>query len=273
MQNVTNALLNLILVSIPEEIFLVIMTLIFLKRFDMLDIRMWRINLKWIAIPVIPVAIMINLFRYIIIIPKPITSLIVLVLMNILMIYIILKNSNEKQKSLVLKTILFTFMSFIVLSIAEGIYVPITLFLLNKSILYFNNNIMYNFLLALPSRIFEYSLCAYILIKKNNSVNINLINIIIKNKFLKSSFLSLIIFVNMFLLYFTKLIGFDNILSNLSFIEQLLIVIGSISFPIVTIVWFLLIVNYISVKEKQIQQTYENLIMQDDFTADVEDLK
>jgi len=53
MQGVTNALLNMILVSIPEELFLTVMTLIFLKRFDMLDIRMWRYNLKWIMIPIV----------------------------------------------------------------------------------------------------------------------------------------------------------------------------------------------------------------------------
>jgi TM2 domain-containing membrane protein YozV len=43
------------------------------------------------------------------------------------------------------------------------------------------------------------------------------------------------------------------------------------STPIILITWFLIFVNYLLTKEKQIQQTYENLIIQDDVTFDVED--
>ena len=103
MQNVINALLNTILVSIPENIFLVTMTLIFLRRFDMLDVRMWKHSLKWIMMPVIPVAIMINLFRYIIIIPKPINSLLSLGIMIGLIVYIVIKNSYDFKGKLILK--------------------------------------------------------------------------------------------------------------------------------------------------------------------------
>ena len=112
MQGVTNALLNTILVSIPEEAFIVIMTLVFLKRFDMLDIRMWKHSLKWVMVPTIPVAMVINVFRYIIIIPKPTMSLIAFILMNVLILYVVIKNSYSIDKKLIFKTIIFTLSSF-----------------------------------------------------------------------------------------------------------------------------------------------------------------
>lgn len=264
MQGVINALLNTIFVSIPEESFIVIMTLILLKRFDILDIRMWRYNFKWIMIPTLPMAIMINVFRYIIPIQKPFISLIGYLLMNFLMIYIVIKNSYKINKFEILRTILFTFISFVIVCLAESIYIPAILFSINKPIAFFNNNILYNFLLALPGRITEYAICSYILVKKNDNIKVNLFDTIVKNQFLYSSFLILIVFSNLFIVYFIKLICFDYILKNIGLIEQLMIITISISLPIISITWFLLIVNFILTKQKQIQQTYENLVLQDD---------
>ena len=121
MQGVTNALLNTILVSIPEESFIVIMTLVFLRRFDMLDIRMWKHSLKWIMVPTLPVAIMINVFRYIVIIPKPLMSLTSFILMVVLIIYLIVKNSYDIDKKIIFKTIIFTilFLCILLTSLTE----------------------------------------------------------------------------------------------------------------------------------------------------------
>ena len=80
MQGVTNALLNMVLISLPEEIFVTCMTLILFKRFDLLDIRMWRRNIKWIIIPSLLMAMCISIFKYIIILPKLLTSIISLII-------------------------------------------------------------------------------------------------------------------------------------------------------------------------------------------------
>ena len=62
-------LLNIIFTSIPEEAFIAIITLIFLKLNNLLDIYTWNKSLKWIALAVLPVSIMINILKYIIIVP------------------------------------------------------------------------------------------------------------------------------------------------------------------------------------------------------------
>ena len=271
MQNVTNALLNLILVSIPEEAFIVIMTLVFLKRFDMMDIRMWRSNLKWIMLPTIPTAIMINVFRYIIIIPRPMMSLVTFILMNILIVYMVLKNSYTINKKLVVQTIIYTVLSFIIVGLIELSCFPILLSILHNPISFFNNNIVYNILLAIPTRILHLCIIVFIITKKNNKIQIDLFNTIIRNKFFTNSFLVIIISIVLIIIYATKLMMINNILENLQIADQLIIIMITTSIPIILITWFLIFVNYLLTREKQIQQTYESLVIQDDIMADVED--
>lgn len=64
MENVVNGLMNLILVSLPEEFIWCITVLIFLRRFDLLDKYRWKENIKWLAIPVLFSSISINLLRF-----------------------------------------------------------------------------------------------------------------------------------------------------------------------------------------------------------------
>lgn len=269
MHNVVNALLNMILVSIPEDIFIVLITLIFLKRFDLLDIRMWKQNIKWIMIPVVPVALIINFFRYIVIIPKPIISLISLFVMNILIIYIIVKSSYLTEKKQIFKTIMFTLISFVIVGLIEILYYPILLQWLQKEMSFFDQNILYNLLITIPARVIQICIVAFIIIKKNNTIRINIFDTIIKNKFLANSFAVILIIVLSTIIYATKLMMIDNILIYLNIIDQLVIVIIILTVPIILITMFLIFVNYILLVQKQIQQTYENLIIQDDVT-DVE---
>jgi len=271
MQGVTNVLLNTILVSIPEESFIVIMTLVFLKRFDMLDIRMWKHSLKWVMIPALPVAIVINIFRYIIVIQKPTMSLIAFVLMNILILYIIVRNSYDIDKKLIFKTIIFTVLSFIIVGLIELMYYPILLTLLHKQISFFNNNVWYNIIIAFPVRVIELCIVIYIIVRKNNKIQVSLFDTIFKNRFFTNSFLVIIVLTVLVIIYMAKLLFVDNILINLQIIDQIVLVLIIISTPMILITWFLMFVNYLLTKEKQIQQTYENLVVQDDVMLDVED--
>jgi len=271
MQGVTNALLNFILVSVPEETVIVILTLIFLKRFDMLDIRMLKYNLKILFIPILPVAIIVNLFRYIIIIPRPIMSLSAISLMSILLVYIIIKNSYTVTRRVIIKTIIFTVLSFITVGLIETLYYPITLIMLHKEMAFFDNNILYNFLISLPGRILEVCVISYIIVKRNNQIPINLFNTVIRNKFFTNSFIFIMVFSLFVIIYMAKLIIINNIFNNLNLFDQLIINIIVMAIPTLLITWFLIFINYLLTKEKQIQQTYENLVTQDDVMLDVED--
>jgi hypothetical protein len=269
-QNVLNAILNFILVSIPEEAFIVVMTLILLKRFDLLDVRMWRQNLKWLMIPTLPVVFFINLFRYVIIIPRSLASLITYILMILLILYIVLKNSYLFKKMIIFKVFIFTTLSFAIVGLIELAYYPIVLSILDKPIEYFNNIIILNFLLSIPTRVIQLCIILFITTKKNNEVKVNLFDTILKNKVFTNSFITMLVLIISVIMYATKLLMINNILLNMNIIDQLFIVVILTSTPIILVTWFLMFVNYLLKKEKQIQQTYENLIIQDNVMTDVE---
>ena len=96
MQSITNAVLNLLFVSIPEEAFIAIIALTFLKELDNLfDIYMWKNNLKWLMIATLPTSILVCVLRFMLLVPQIIVIKSVMALMITSMIYIVVKNSEK----------------------------------------------------------------------------------------------------------------------------------------------------------------------------------
>jgi len=264
MQSTINVLLNTVLVSIPEEMFLTIMTLIILKRFDMLDIRMWRQNLKSIMIPVLIVATLMNALTCIPAIPSSIGSIFVLIIFYLLLVYIIKKNSYDFVNKDYWKILLSLSCSFFILGLLESITIPLILFLLHKPLSFINDSSLWNFLASLPSRILEFLTITFLIIKHNNVVKIRMFEIITKNNFLLGSITSFAILSNIFAVYSIKLIGFDRILENkVPMLGQVLVSMAVLVVPAIIIFWALLLINYLSVREKMMMQTYESFSEQD----------
>jgi len=271
MQSFINALLNMFFVSLPEELFVVSIVLIFIGRDDLLDLRMWKDNIKWVSIPAIGMSFIISFSRFINI-SKPLSQITGMILLYLLILVVIKNNNLLQEKTKYFKILFYTALGFAIISILESYY-PLILTLTKTTILYINTHFIYNFLCALPARVIEYSILVYLLVKKRDDVKIRLFDIILKNNFLKRSMVSLLIGVTITTMYLIKLIGIDLILINLSFFEQLIIVIMMFIIPTITITFILLIVNYILKIEKRIRQTYENLAMQDIVMDDVDNYK
>ena len=268
MQSFINALLNMFFVSLPEELFVVSIVLIGIGRDDLLDLRMWKDNIRWVSMPAIGMSFIIS-FARLTNIPKSfiqITGILVLYLLTL----VVIKNNNLLQEKIkYFKTLFYIILGIAIISILECYY-PLILSLTKTNILYINSHFILNFLCAMPARVIEYSILVYLLVKKSDDVKIKLFDIILKNSFLKRSMFSLLIGIMITMIYLIKLIGIDLILINLSFLEQLIIVIMMFIIPTITITFILLIVNYILKVEKRIRQTYENLVMQDIVMDDVE---
>ena len=271
MQSFINALLNMFFVSLPEELFVVSIVLIFIGRDDLLDLRMWKDNIKWVSIPAIGMSFIISFSRFINI-SKPLSQITGMILLYLLILVVIKNNNLLQEKTKYFKILFYTALGFAIISILESYY-PLILTLTKTTILYINTHFIYNFLCALPARVIEYSILVYLLVKKRDDVKIRLFDIILKNNFLKRSMVSLLIGVTITTMYLIKLIGIDLILINLSFFEQLIIVIMMFIIPTITITFILLIVNYILKIEKRIRQTCENLAMQDIVMDDVDNYK
>ena len=253
-------ILNIIFTSIPEEAFVAIITLIFLKLNNLLDIYMWNKSLKWIALAVLPVSIMINILKYIIIVPQQNMMISTMIIMILLMEFIVINNSFNINISLIIKTAIFTISGFVIVGIVEYSYCPLILSLLDRPISFFNANVFYNFLLGLPARMLYLCVISFVIIRRNSTVHIDLFNSIVKNKFFIYGFLLMVLVRISLVSYVVKLIERNSILIYIQFIEKLYIIIGIICIPIIFITLLLTFVNNLLCKEQMKLQTYENIL-------------
>ena len=271
MQELANAILHLILVSIPEELFLTITTLIFMKRFDMLDIQMWKLNFKSIMIPVLPVAIMINISRYVVVTYQPVMMIATIALFYIILVYILKQNSHAFSFRDYKKILMSLSFSFFILGLMESVTIPLILFLLNKSLTVINDSTMWNFIATVPSRVLEFLFVGFSIVKHNNVAKIKMFDEICKNNFLLFSVTFFVIIFNIIAIYSIKLIGIDRILQDkVSEFAQILISMSVLVIPAILLFYVLLLINFFLVKQKEIEQTYKNLVEQDDIMLDIE---
>jgi len=253
-------ILNIIFTSLPEEGFVAIITLIFLKLNNLLDIYTWNRSLKWIALAVLPVSILINIFKYIILVPKQNMMISTMILMILLMEFIVLNNSFNITISLILKTAIYTIAGFVIVGLVELSYCPFILSIVDKPISFFNDNVFYNFLLGIPARVLYLCVISFVVMRRNNSVHVDLFRAVFKNKFFVFSFITIVLARISAIAYVVKLVNNNHILINLQIMDQLIIMVVTMSIPVILVTWFLMFVNNLLCKEQMKFQTYENMI-------------
>jgi hypothetical protein len=162
------------MVSMFEELVWVIFTIIFLKRFDLVDYRRWKENLKWLLIPVLPTAISINLFTYVI--PNFILKFVISYSILILLInYILVKTDILDCKIKWYKILIGSGFGMIIITITELIYIPLTLYFFHKTMGLLNNDMGLKFIISLPAKVFQLLLIGFI-IYKNNTLKLSYIS-------------------------------------------------------------------------------------------------
>jgi len=178
MQSITNAVLNGLLVSIPEEFLWLLTVLIFMKRFDLLDKYMWKQNIKYLFLPIITTSMIISILRYIIIVPRIFMTLSAILTMYLAIIYIlkIPKNNPLKEKISYFKILFYVIVSFAILIIfVESLYSPILLGVIKISIKQINDIWSMNFLLSIPARLIDFIIIVIILSIQNRKTYINIV--------------------------------------------------------------------------------------------------
>lgn len=256
-QNIVNAVLNTMFVSIPETTIWVIAVLFLLKRSDLLDVYRWKRNLQQVMIVAIPPAIMINLMRYILEVNNLINFIIVEIMMVLLITYIIEKNNILQEKINYLMIIVYVLLAdFILIITTEGLLGLVVILILNMSIETINNNILLNIVLSFIPRIIQVLLISVCIYKQNVGEMINYIELILKNKILSISmgiFLTTVIISNFILGRFVIAMNYLNsyiisvkILFTCLMILIPVIMIGSYILSIYNLLW----INIKTQKEK-----------------------
>jgi hypothetical protein len=255
MNSAVSILINTIISSIPEESFLVLFTLIMLKRFDIKKINK-RFFLK-VSIPIVIPAIISNVLRYngldmVATTLGPLSMLVLLI--AVFNVPILIKDIRHNENSMVsimkvvlkwfkavFPTILYMLFSLLVFQLCE-VYMMLVFYVTGKNDEFFNSHVIYNFLLALPERVIEFTIITYMIFRKFNAFKFNFVKAIMESK--------LLLFVTLFTLLFNISVvligcyyfGFQMVLSGLDFMPQLSIIICVFMFPVLNIIALLTIV-------------------------------
>lgn len=261
MTNVIHALLSYLFITIPEDAFMIIITLRLMGRKDMLDIYNLKENLITIFKIVIPSATLINIFEYIIKTPSSINKPLAFIILYLTLVYILKTNSflEDDPKSYI-KSFGFFILSILVAIAIEMISFPIIFKLINKTFQEIKMDFYIALICSFSSRIIDILILAWIFTNKNRKFQIQLGQYVFKNKFFMRSILSIFLGLIVFEGYTVKLILQNNFLNIVNTVyEQLFIVIGStFLIPAILISLIYSYIDYCILVQNSEKQTIRN---------------
>lgn len=230
MVNIVHALLSSICITIPEFIFMIIITTRIMKRKEMLDLYDWKNNLISILEITMPPALLYDTLSYIIKSSELINKILSFFILYILLIYVLKQRDKERglfYPYLKTKAFFYLFVSLFLAIAIEEITLPIILKLVNRTVTEIKLDFYLVLLCSLTPRVLDIVIIAYIFIKRNSKFKINMIDYILKNKFSVRMIILVILGLIIFEGYFMKSLIYNNLLGIYSTIyEQLFIVIG-----------------------------------------------
>jgi len=260
MQNIINAVLNTIFVSIPESIVWVVFILILLKRRDMLDVYFWKENLGRIMIPALSVAISINLMRYILHVNNLVNFIVIEIMMSCLIIYIIKENNFLNEKNNYIKIILYVILAdFIIIITTEGICILIVTYILHMTIEQINNNIFLNIILSILPRVFQILLIVFCLYKQSVGKMINCVELILRNKVLTISMILFLFTVVISNFIFGRYIIAMQFLNNYILAIKIIFIVLVLLIPVIMITSYIISIYNLLLENSKLQKEKDNI--------------
>lgn len=246
-------IINTLFVSIPEEIYWVMFTLILAGEFEYWkEPECKKLIHSWdygrILIPAVIAALLSNILRY----AGLDFGFISLIPLAVCYIAIVLTNDVFGDASALKwmgRVFIFFIIGFMSIGISEFIYVPFILYGTGKTIQEINNDILINFLVSIPAKIIQFSILLYFVSRKRTLLKGNLFSHIFSSPVLSVLSSMIIAFDLSFLFIAYKLIVYEEILVNIPHVSRFTIIVGVILFPILNISAFIWGVYYMKNRE------------------------
>ena len=227
MEGIWQGSLSSACITIPEFTFMVIITLWFMKRNDMLDLYNIKDNLKSILLISVPPAILYDTLNYVVKTSPLINRVVSFTILYILLVHILKKREIFDYPKLKQKALIYLIVSLLGCFVIETVTFPIILKLLNETYQVIKLDFYLVLMCSIPSRVIQILILVFIFVKKNNRFQINILDYLFKNKYFMYLSTSLVLGLLVIESYFIKLIVYNNILENVNSIyEQLFIIIG-----------------------------------------------
>lgn len=232
-------LLNTLFISIPEEFYLVMFTLILVGEFeywkeDECKRLINKFDYVRLFLPTIVIALLSNILTYMGL-NSGIFQFIPPILLYVLIVFTNDIFSDASALKWMAKAFIFYSLGFLTIGLSEFVYTPFVLYGANLSMLEINNNFLLYLLLSLPSRLLQYSLLLYFVSRKRTLLKGRFLKHILSNPILTVIFSVLVVFNVSFLWMMYKVIIYDKVLISISHFSQIIIVFGVIFFPIINI--------------------------------------
>ncbi|RCX18315.1 hypothetical protein DFR58_10574 [Anaerobacterium chartisolvens] len=268
---IQKVLLSTVLVSIPEEIFVFMTTLILMGEFDYWkEDECDRLFEKWdyvrVFVPAVICALLSNILRYagvdsgIITIAMIATGLILMVLTGDLW-------DDAKVMRWIGKAALYLLIVVLAIGIIDFLSIPFVIYATGKTLHEIQNNIFLFFMLCLTSRVIEYTILVFLIAKKRTLLKANIINIVFESKILTT--LSFLVLTCNFalLMIMVRIIGYEKALESMSFDLRLLVIMATCILPVLNISLFFWSIYYVKNREVQKQKNLAEKL--DDLTKEI----
>ena len=263
-------LINTIFVSIPEELYLVMFTLIMVGEFEY-----WKES---------ECKRLINRFDYVrVFLPTVTGALLSNILINTglnssffhfstpILMYLLIVFTNDifgdaSAIKWMVKAFIFYIIGFLSIGITEFIYLPFVLYGTGLTMDDIKNNLLIYFMTSLPSRLLQFSLITYLISRKRALLKGWLIKVILSSPLVAVIFSLLVLSNILFLQMMCKAIVFDKVLIPLSRISQMFIITGVALFPILNIsgiLWCFYLLKNIETKDKKLASEKLNKLLKD----------
>jgi hypothetical protein len=250
MEELVKVTLHILLISVPEELFIILLALIITGNNQALDLFYWKRNLKIIMLySVVPMAIISNVIKVIGINDNVSLLLgIFLTFITLIIIEIKTKNLNESLKiKKMISCLLLMVLTFTIFIAIEFVGYYLLIIIAGKVSDMFNQPVVFQFIALLPERIIELFIIYTIVFKKNNQRKFSFFKLFKNNK--KSAFIIMFAsFINLVVLcliyeYFIVI----DILKQLGSQVRIVILSISISLPLMFLVllWIIVLDNFI----------------------------
>ncbi len=265
---VQKILLNTLLVSFPEELFLIMFTLILVGEFEYWkEPECKRLINKFdyvrVLVPSIVCALISNTLRY-----YGLSSGIFQFLPFIIMyILIVLTNDilgDASALKWMVKAFTYFWLGFLIMGLMEFVYIPVVLYAADITMTQFYSNFLLYFMSLLPVRLLQFSIIFYFVCRKRTLLKGKLLKPILSNPILSVIFSSLVLINILFLEIVYKAIVFDDILVTVSPTTLSLILVSVVLFPILNIsglLWGFYLLKNSETKDKKIATEKLNILL------------
>jgi len=255
---IMKVLINTLLVSVPEEFFLVMFTLIVIGEFEY-----WqepeckrlinRFDYVRVFLPTVAGALLSNIlkslelnygfYQFI----TPIVIYILIVLTNDIF-------GDANAIKWMLKAFIAFMVGFLFIGVSEFIYAPFIIYGTNLTMAKIQSSLLLYFMTSLPSRFLQYSLLCYLVNKKRSFLKGQHFRNLLSSPVLSVIFFISVLINILFLWFMYKAIVFDRILMSVPQFYQVFITIALLLFPLLNLsglIWSFYILKSKEVKDKK----------------------